>query len=104
VYGFDKDSTGIESIKDQEGHPIAQYRAMKLTGTGLALTDEKVRLIDPPNEHCRLVRKEDAIGYTGCLYAYPLKLGSDVLRRLHIYVATEENLMYYTKSADSDSP
>jgi hypothetical protein len=96
VYGFDRDSAGIESVTDGNGHQIAQYRAMQLTASGLTVTDEKVRLTDPPENSCRLARKGDAIGYTGCLYRYPLRLGSDVLSRLHVYIDTRENLMYYT--------
>jgi hypothetical protein len=98
VYGFDKDSPGVESETDESGKTIAQYRAMRLTAEGLSVTDEKVRLIDPPHNTCRLTRKNDAIGYTGCFYRYPLKLGSDVLKKLHIYIATKENLMYFTAS------
>ena len=30
--------------------------------------------------HAGLTKKLDAIGYTDCLYRYPLRLGSDVLR------------------------
>jgi hypothetical protein len=100
VYGFDKDSPGIESETDGSGKAIAQYRAMKLTAAGLSVTDEKVRLIDPPNNTCRLARKNDAIGYTGCFYRYPLKLGSDVLKKLHIYIATKENVMYFTGTGE----
>lgn len=103
VYGFDKDSNGIESVTDGSGHKTAQYRAMKLTARGLTLTDEKVRLIDPPNSTCHLARKGDVIGYTGCLYRYPLRLGSDVLSRLHVYIATQDNLMYYTVNAEGVS-
>jgi hypothetical protein len=103
VYGFDKDSSGIETTTDGSGHKTAQYRAMKLTASGLTLTDEKVRLIEPPNNSCHLARKGDVIGYTGCLYRYPLRLGSDVLSRLHVYIATQNNLMYYTVNAESVS-
>jgi hypothetical protein len=104
VYGFDRDSTGIESETDGSGKTIAQYRAMKLTAAGLSVTEEKVRLIDPPHNTCRLARKNDAIGYTGCFYRYPLKLGTDVLKKLHIYIATKENLMYFTGAAEDISP
>lgn len=96
VYGFDKESPGIESVTDAGGKTTAQYRAMKLTAAGLSVTDEKVRLIDPPTNSCRLSRKNGAIGYSDCLYRYPLKLGSDVLAKLHIYIATKENLLYFT--------
>jgi hypothetical protein len=103
VYGFDKDSSGIESVIDGNGRKIAQYRAMKLTAEGLTLTDEKVRLIDQPNTTCHLARKGDVIGYTGCLYRYPLRLGSDVLKRLHVYIATQDNVMYYTVNTEGVS-
>jgi hypothetical protein len=99
LYGFDKGSRGIESVTDANGKVTAQYRAMKLTAAGLSLSDERVLLTDPPTNSCRLARKsEAAVGYTGCLYRYPLQLGSSVLTRLHIYIATKENLMYYTAS------
>jgi hypothetical protein len=100
VYGFDKSSSGIESVADADGHVIAQYRAMKLTASGLTVVNEKIKLTDPPKNTCRLTKKLDAIGYTDCLYRYPLRLGSDVLRRLHVYIATKENTMYFTANAD----
>jgi len=97
VFGFDKGSSDIESVTDASGKVTAQYRAMKLTASGLSLSDERVLLTDPPAGHCRLeVKGEATIGYTGCLYRYPLELGSNVLAKLHVYLATKENLMYYT--------
>jgi hypothetical protein len=103
VYGFDKNSSGIESVADADGHVVEQYRAMKLTARGLTVVDEKIKLTDPPKNTCRLTRKVDVIGYTDCLYRYPLRLGSDVLRRLHVYIATKENMMYFTANQD-ESP
>ncbi len=104
VYGFDRNSSGIESVTDLNGHGIAQYRAMQLTASGMTLIDEKIRLTDPPDDACHLTRKADAIGYTGCLYRYPLRLGIDVLSRMHVYIATQENFMYYTINRVSVSP
>jgi hypothetical protein len=103
VYGFDKDSSGIESVTDKDGHQTPLYRAMKLTASGLTLTDEKVRLCDPPNNTCHLARKGEVIGYAGCLYQYPLRLGSDFFSRLHVYINTQENLMYYTANTEGVS-
>ena len=100
VYGFDKNSSGIESEADADGHVVSQYRAMRLTASGLTVLDEKIKLTDPPKNTCRLTKKRDAIGYADCLYRYPLHLGSDVLRRLHVYIATKENMMYFTDSTD----
>ncbi|MEA3196622.1 MAG: hypothetical protein QOF32_674 [Gammaproteobacteria bacterium] len=103
VYGFDKNSSDIESVADGDGNTIAQYRAMKLTASGLTVVDEKIQLTDPPSNTCRLTKKGDAIGYTDCLYRYPLRLGNDILKRLHVYIATKENMMYFTGNAD-ESP
>jgi hypothetical protein len=100
VYGFDKNSSGIETVADADGRVVSQYRAMKLTANGLTVVDEKIKLTDPPNNTCRLAKKIDAIGYTDCLYRYPLRLGSDVLRRMHVYLATKENMMYFTGNAE----
>jgi hypothetical protein len=69
---------------------------MAMTSAGISIAEEPVQLIDPPFSQCQLVRKADAIGYTGCLYSYPLLLGNDILNRLHIYIDTAENRMYYT--------
>ena len=101
VFGFDKDSSGIDSVTDKNGNTTAQYRAMKLTASGLTLIDEKIRLIDPPSTSaCHLARKGNVIGYTGCLYRYPLRLGSDVLTRMRVYFATEDNVMYYSANPE----
>jgi hypothetical protein len=99
VYGFDKDSTGIETQKDSNGMVVASYRAMKMSTSGLSVIDERVRLVDPPRR-CQLTRKADVIGYTGCLYFYPLKLGNSILEHLHIYIDTKANRMYYTAAGN----
>jgi hypothetical protein len=101
IYGFDKNSTNIETVADADGKTSSQYRAMKLTSSGLTVIDEKIKLTDPPGHTCRLARKNDAIGYTGCFFRYPLRLGNDVLGKLHVYLATRENTMYFTVSGEA---
>jgi hypothetical protein len=101
IYGFDRNSTDIETVADEEGKTSSQYRAMKLTSNGLTLIDEKIKLTDPPGHTCQLTRRNEAIGYTGCFFRYPLRLGQDVLQRLHVYLATQENMMYFTVSGDA---
>jgi hypothetical protein len=96
VYGFDRDSPDVESVTDQEGHTSSQFRAMRMTASGLQVIDEKVRLLDPHKSTCRLMKKADAIGYENCFGVYPLRLGRSVLEKLHIYIATEENRLYFT--------
>ncbi len=92
VYGFDKDSTGIETQKDSDGMVVASYRAMKMSTSGLSVIDERVKLVDPPHR-CELTRKADLIG-SGCLYFYPLRLGNSILEHLHIYIDTKSNVLH----------
>jgi hypothetical protein len=99
VYGFDKDTVGIETQKDSNGMVVASYRAMKMSTSGLSVIDERVRLVDPPHR-CQLTRKGDVIGYTGCLYFYPLRLGNSILEHLHIYIDTKANRMYFTDAGN----
>jgi hypothetical protein len=67
---------------------VASYRAMKMSTSGLSVIDERVKLVDPPHR-CQLTRKADVIGYSGCLYFYPLRLGNSILEHLHIYIETK---------------
>jgi hypothetical protein len=102
VYGFGKESLGVDTVADANGFTSSQYRAMKLTTSGLSVVDERVRLVDPPASRCELIKRPDAIGYTGCLYHYPLKLGNSILEKLHIYIDTKGNQMYYTDNSSSN--
>jgi hypothetical protein len=102
VYGFGKESPGVDTVTDASGSTSSQYRAMKLTTSGLSVVDERVRLVDPPASRCQLTKRPDAIGYTGCLYHYPLKLGNSILEKLHIYIDTKGNQMYYTGNSATD--
>jgi hypothetical protein len=68
-----------------------------LTTNGLTLMDETVMLTDPSSNICRLaIKSEGAVGYTDCVYRYPLHLGNSLLEKLHVYIATKENILYYT--------
>jgi hypothetical protein len=58
--------------------------------------------VDPPSSRCQLIKRPDAIGYTGCLYHYPLALGNSILEKLHIYIDTKGNQMYYTGNSATD--
>jgi hypothetical protein len=72
-------------------------RVMQLSAASLTLADEKVVLLDPPKD-CMLVRKPDGIGYDYCFGAYPLLLGLNVLLKLHIYIDTRNNLLYFARN------
>jgi hypothetical protein len=45
-------------------------------------------------------KRAGATGYDGCLGIHPLRLGRNVLAKLHIYIATKESILYFT-SADA---
>ncbi len=97
LYGFDKNSPDIQSVRDASGKVTAHTRAMALTVNGLTLMDETVMLTDPSSDRCRLaIKSEGAVGYTDCTYRYPLHLGNSLLEKLHVYIATKENILYYT--------
>ncbi len=96
LYGFENSSPDAQAVRDESGKVTAQTRTMTLTANGLTLMNETVKLRDPPSA-CHLeIKSEGAVGYTDCLYRYPLQLGSSVLEKLHVYIATKENLLYYT--------
>jgi hypothetical protein len=39
---------------------------------------------------------DGALGYSGCYGRYPLVLGRDALRKLHLYFASKERLIYFS--------
>jgi hypothetical protein len=41
---------------------------------------------------------DEALGYSGCYGRYPLVLGRDALRKLHLYLASRQKLIYFSPS------
>jgi hypothetical protein len=41
---------------------------------------------------------DGALGYRGCYGRYPLVLGREALRKLHLYFASKEKLIYFSPS------
>jgi hypothetical protein len=100
LYGFDEHSAGIGHETDTAGRTVSHYRAMALTAEGLKVNDEKVLLEEPPTG-CTLATWDQAAVYSGCDGTEaPLRLGMSVLRHLHLYFATREQVLYVT-SADA---
>jgi hypothetical protein len=99
MYGFDEHSPGIETETDASGHTTSQYRAMAITAPGLRLNNTRVRL-DTRRSSCGLDvynGPDRAAQYTECVGSEaPLRIGLDVLEKLHLYFATKENVLYYT--------
>lgn len=72
------------------------YVAKSMRIAGIPLADVPLQLTPNPAQRCVFTRQgpNDAAGYTGCAGPVPLRLGLDVLRRLHIYVAAKERKIY----------
>jgi len=51
---------------------------------------KRFKLIDPPNNTCRLTKKADAIGYTTVSIVIRSDSVAMWLRRLHVYIATRK--------------
>jgi hypothetical protein len=96
LYGFDDHSAGIDHETDPAGRTVSHYRAMALSAEGLKVSDEKVLLEEPPTG-CTLTTWDQATVYSGCDGTEaPLRLGMSVLRHLHLYFATREQVLYVT--------
>jgi hypothetical protein len=104
LYNFDSHSTDIETETDAAGNTTAHYRAMKLSGEGIDIINARIQLVDPPpNTNCTLSSRAGAATYDGCFGAHPLKLGQNVIAKLHIYLATKEKMLYFTPADASEA-
>jgi hypothetical protein len=98
LYNFDEHSPDVETKTDGIGQTTYRYRAMKLKGEGLDIINAQIRLVDGPTLHCHLTGRLGAAGYEDCYGIHPLNLGLDVLKQLHIYIATKEKVLYFTSA------
>jgi hypothetical protein len=100
LYGLDEHSPGVESRPDRDGTLRSYFRATKITSGELELTDVDLHL-QPTWDVCKVIldqAPDHAAGLDGCWDRYPLVLGLDVLKKLHLYFATKENVLYISKS------
>jgi hypothetical protein len=97
LFGFDEKSPGNEVAVGDSGKESAHFRAMRLTAQGLNATNVDIRLL-PPFGVCKPRRGDanSAAGYTQCIGAYPLMIGTRLLSKLHLYFATDDNVLYYS--------
>jgi hypothetical protein len=103
-FGFDAQSSGVQSEFLDNGMQSHTYRAMSLTAKGLQIKDAKVTLWQ--TDKCRPDRSLSKIDGIGCTYYFgitPFAIGTDLLRQLHVYIATQEKMIYFTR-ADSTAP
>lgn len=81
----------------QVGMPLT--KVVKLAGGDLVIP-ETMQLVGAP-QGCVLGtagNPDGALGYSGCYGRYPLVLGRDALRRLHLYFASKPKLIYFAPS------
>lgn len=109
VYHIEQQASGESAdTSSGGGAPHHAERTMRLTTSAGFLADEPVVTVEPfadiPDSHCRIARKDDGIGYTGCFNRYPLHLGLELLEKLHIYLATAENVMFVNVAATGTAP
>jgi hypothetical protein len=82
---------------EQVGAPLT--KVIKLAAGDLVIP-ETLQLIGAP-DGCVLGTAGNpggALGYSGCYGRYPLVLGRAVLRKLHLYFASRERLIYFSPS------
>jgi hypothetical protein len=99
LYHFDKSSPEVEVEKNARGETLDVYRAMALTASDGSLTILRARILlfDPKGDSCRLASREGAIGYDDeCLGRFPLRLGTNVLSKLRLYLSIKDKMLYFT--------
>lgn len=58
---------------------------------------EEIRVTRAAPKACSLSERPDGVlGYGGCYGRYPFVLGRNALRKLHLYFATKEKVIYFT--------
>lgn len=99
LYGWDEHSEGVETTQEPDAQARSSYRAMAIITPGLELRNTRVQLITPTRP-CKLTIPTGSripAQYTDCLgREAPLNLGMDVIKHLHLYFATKENVVYMT--------
>jgi len=101
VFNVDSNSPDVEIDKVADGSEGAVYKAMELTSAAgaLKILNARVRLITI--KHCPLQKEGGVVAYgAGCIGGAPLRLGFNVVSKLHLYLATKEKMLYFT-SADA---
>ena len=81
----------------QVGTPLTKIIRL---ASGELVIPETLQLMSAPQE-CVLGtagKPDGALGYSGCYGRYPLVLGRDALRKLHLYFASKERLIYFSPS------
>jgi hypothetical protein len=103
-FGFDEQSPEVQSDLLADGTRSQSYRAMALTAQGLQIKNSKIELL--PMKDCHPDRLLSRLNGIGCEDVYgmtPFTIGTDLLKRLRIYIASKEHMIYFTR-VDSPAP
>jgi hypothetical protein len=103
-FGFDEHSPDVQSEALPDGTHSHSYRAMDLSAKGLEIKNARIELW--PTKICRPDRSVSRLDGIGCTDVYgitPFAIGTDLLKQLHIYIATKEHMIYFTR-VDAPAP
>jgi hypothetical protein len=100
LFGFDEKSTN-NKVATRNGE---RFVAMTLSTPGLSVPNASL-VMTQPMKWCAVTHGSgDVVGYTGCLGVHPLMLGRSVLEKLHLYFATQEQMLYVTLTDSGTQP
>lgn len=105
-YGIAIGSAGVasETRRGPDGALMTVgVKAMTLTGRGLDIPALPITIEPERAKRCAPTTNRDSggIGYQGCVGVVPLTIGTDVLSQLHLYIASKEQKIYFTRAASA---
>ena len=105
-FGFDETSPGVTHESIDAGQERASFQAMSLTAKGLNIRNTPVRLVKSKCRPDRSSRKSGGIGYRYCFNVTPLKIGTDLLKQLRVYMASDpsESMVYFMRATPAIDP
>jgi Aspartyl protease len=90
---------GADRTSDTGGSDGCSYcRSITLKAQGLEIRNSDVNIVNSVWKDCRLSvpKSESGVASYDCLGAFPLRLGLNVLSKLHLYYANGEKKLYFT--------
>lgn len=102
ILGLDRTSVGVDANTGSDGCSFCG--SITLKAQGLEIRNARVKIINTVSKDCRL-RTPNAEGGAAnydCLGAFPLRLGINVLSKLHMYYASAEKKLYFTDANVND--
>src|SRR5258706_2557667 len=100
LFCLDEHSPDVVTASDLGGKNPTHYLTMDLSSPGFTMQNVRVQLRGEAPVGCKFgtAPPNGAAGYSGCEGIVPLTLGLSVLKHLHLYLATRDNILYFTSS------